>query len=118
VIHGLEKDLGESVISQLGDDNAVLHIEDLSDEGAADHLVDIAVRRFGKLDAVVNNAAAVLSSNIETTDTAFFEKILRINLLAPFADQGSTPLSVKNKGMCVKYRLSECLWQRTQPSCI
>src|SRR5438046_8694449 len=78
VIHGLEKELGETVMSQLGNDNAVLHIEDVSNAGAADRLVDIAVRTFGKLDAVVNNAAAVLSSNIETTDTAFFETILRI----------------------------------------
>src|SRR5882672_11529197 len=72
VIHGLEKDLGEIVMSQLGNGNAVLHIEDISSEGAAERLVDIAVTAFGKLDAVVNNAAAVLSSNIETTDIAFF----------------------------------------------
>src|SRR5688572_9272607 len=101
VIHGLEKDLGESVISQLGHDCAVLHIEDISNEGVADRLVDIAVRNFGKLDAVVNNAAAVLSSNIETTDTAFFEKILRINLLAPFAlIRAALPYLSKTKG-CV-----------------
>ena len=101
VIHGLEKDLGESVISLIGHDNAVLHIEDISNEGAAERLVDIAVRKFGKLDAVVNNAAAVLSSNIETTDTAFFEKILRINLLAPFAlIRAALPYLSKTKG-CV-----------------
>jgi len=101
VIHGLEKDLGESVISQLGYDSAVLHIEDISNGGVADRLVDIAVRNFGKLDAVVNNAAAVLSSNIETTDTAFFEKILRINLLAPFAlIRAALPYLSKTKG-CV-----------------
>ncbi len=101
VVHGLEQDLGESVLSQLGQDNAVLHIEDLSNEGVADRLVDIAVTNFGKLDAVVNNAAAVLSSNIETTDTAFFEKILRINLLAPFAlIKSALPYLSKTKG-CV-----------------
>src|SRR5437762_760963 len=101
VIHGLEKDLGETVMSQLGNDNAVLHVEDISNEGAADRLVDIAVRAFGKLDAVVNNAAAVLSSNIETTDTTFFEKILRINLIAPFAlIRAALPYLSKTKG-CV-----------------
>ena len=101
VIHGLEKDLGESVLSQLGYDNAVLHIEDIANEGATDRLVDIAIRKFGKLDGVVNNAAAVLSSNIETTDTAFFEKILRINLLAPFAlVKSALPYLSKTKG-CV-----------------
>ena len=78
-----------------------MHIEDISNEGAAERLVDIAVKKFGKLDAVVNNAAAVLSSNIETTDTAFFEKILRINLLAPFAlIRAALPFLSKTKG-CV-----------------
>jgi NAD(P)-dependent dehydrogenase (short-subunit alcohol dehydrogenase family) len=62
-------------------------------------LVEIAVRKFGKLDAVVNNAAAVISSNIQTTDTAFFEKIMRVNLLAPFAlVKSALPYLSKTKG--------------------
>ena len=101
VIHGLERELGEAVMSQVGSDMAVLHIEDITNEGAADRLVEIALRTFGKLDAVVNNAAAILSSNIENTDTAFFEKILRINLLAPFAMiKAALPYLSKTKG-CV-----------------
>jgi NAD(P)-dependent dehydrogenase (short-subunit alcohol dehydrogenase family) len=101
VIHGLEKELGEAVMSDLGNDNAVLHIENITNEGAAERLVDIAVKTFGKLDAVVNNAAAVVSSNIETTDTAFLEEVLRINLVAPFAlIRAALPHLTKTKG-CV-----------------
>ena len=101
VIHGLEKDLGESVLAQIESGLAVLHIEDISNEGVADRLVDIAVKNFGKLDAVVNNAAAVLSSNIETTDIGYFEKILRINLLGPYAlIRSALPYLSKTKG-CV-----------------
>jgi len=101
VIHGLEKDLGESVLAQIESGRAVLHIEDISNEGVADRLVDIAVKNFGKLDAVVNNAAAVLSSNIETTDIGYFEKILRINLLGPYAlIRSALPYLSKTKG-CV-----------------
>jgi len=101
VIHGLEKDLGEAVMSEAGNDNAVLHIEDITNSGAADRLVDIAMKTFGKLDAVVNNAAAILSSNIETTDTVFLEKVLRINLVAPFAlVRAALPYLSKTKG-CV-----------------
>jgi NAD(P)-dependent dehydrogenase (short-subunit alcohol dehydrogenase family) len=101
VIHGLEKDLGEAVMSEAGKDNAVLHVENLRNVGAAERLVDIAVKTFGKLDAVVNNAAAVLSSSIETTDTAFLEEVLRINLVAPFAlIRAALPHLAKTKG-CV-----------------
>jgi NAD(P)-dependent dehydrogenase (short-subunit alcohol dehydrogenase family) len=85
VIHGLEKELGESVVDSIGKDKSILHVEDLSVEGAPLRLVDVAVRTFGGVDAVVNNAAAVVSSNIHSTDLAFFRKVLEINTLAPFA---------------------------------
>ena len=85
VIHGLEKELGEDVVSSIGKDKSVLLIEDLSVEGAPQRLVDVAIQTFGRLDAVVNNAAAVVSSNIHTTDLNFFRKVLEINTLAPFA---------------------------------
>jgi NAD(P)-dependent dehydrogenase (short-subunit alcohol dehydrogenase family) len=85
IIHGLEKDWGEGVAISIGKDNAALHIEDLVVEGAAQRLVDLAIKTFGKLDAVVNNAAAVVSSNIHSTDLTFFRKVLEINTVAPFA---------------------------------
>lgn len=85
IIHGLEKDLGEALVAELGKDKAVLHIEDLTAEGTAERLVQLAVSAFGKLDAVVNNAAMVSASNIHTTDLAFFRRMLEVNTLAPFS---------------------------------
>lgn len=85
IIHGLEQDMGNDVYNEISDDKAALHIEDISNEGAAARLVALAIKRFGKLDAVVNNAATVVSSNIHTTDISFFEKVLAVNVLAPFA---------------------------------
>jgi len=84
VVHGLEESWGRSVIEELGEDKAVLHIEDLSVEGAPGRLMDLALKSFGKLDAVVNNAAIVASSNIQTTDKAFLQKILAVNTIAPY----------------------------------
>lgn len=84
VIHGLEEDWGRQVVSQLGNDNAVLYIENLSNVTVAEHLVDIAIQTFGKLDAIVNNAAIVASSNIHTTDKIFLQRLFDINVIAPF----------------------------------
>ncbi|RRB07632.1 SDR family NAD(P)-dependent oxidoreductase [Larkinella rosea] len=101
VIHGLEPELGQEVVDELGTANAVLHIEDLAVEGVAQRLVDRAVQSFGRLDAVVNNAALVASSNIHTTDLAFFRHILEVNTLAPFAlIQAALPFLKENRG-CV-----------------
>lgn len=84
VVHGLEADLGAEVVKELGPENAVLHIEDLLNEGCPNRLVALAVETFGRLDAVVNNAALVTAGNIESTDAALFLKILSINTLAPY----------------------------------
>lgn len=85
VIHGLEKEWGEEVVSSLGKENAVLHIEDITNDGAPQLLVDLALVTFGKLDAIVNNAAIVASSNIHTTDVTLLRKIIEVNTVAPFA---------------------------------
>lgn len=99
VIHGLEEDPGQQVLKEIGPDRATLHIEDITAEGAAQRLVDIAIKKFGKLDAVVNNAAWVVSSNIETTDPAFLRKVLEVNTLAPFTlIQTSLPSLSKARG--------------------
>src|SRR3954453_7803415 len=70
VIHGLERDLGEAVVQEI-QEKAVLHIEDITNDGAPARLVQSALKTFGKLDAIVNNAAWVASSNIQNTALPF-----------------------------------------------
>jgi len=84
VVHGLEDAWGKEVVAELGNANAVLHIENLGADGAPERLVQLALKTFGKLDAVVNNAAIVASSNIHTTDKAFIQQLLEVNTIAPF----------------------------------
>lgn len=84
VIHGLEEEWGKEVVNELGEKNAVLHISDLSVDGSPEKLVDAAIHAFGKLDAVVNNAAIVASSNIQSTDKAYLQHLLNVNTIAPF----------------------------------
>ncbi len=101
VVHGLEQDLGQSVVLELGEGNALLHVEDISNPQAPDRLVDLAIRGFGRLDAVVNNAAIVSSSNLHTTDLVYFRRLLEVNCLAPFAlIKAALPQLTKTRG-CV-----------------
>jgi NAD(P)-dependent dehydrogenase (short-subunit alcohol dehydrogenase family) len=83
IIHGLEKEWGEAVAGELGE-KAALWIEDITLPGAPQRLINLALERFGKLDAVVNNAALVYSSDIHTTDLELFRRILEVNLLGPY----------------------------------
>jgi NAD(P)-dependent dehydrogenase (short-subunit alcohol dehydrogenase family) len=84
IITGLEADWGETVVQEIGSRKAVLHAADICDDEVPSRLVQLAVDIFGKLDAVVNNAAVVASSNIHNTDKKFLRKIFEVNTIAPF----------------------------------
>jgi NAD(P)-dependent dehydrogenase (short-subunit alcohol dehydrogenase family) len=101
IIHGLERELGEQVLTEIGSDKAALHIEDLRTEGTAQRLVDVAINRFGRLDALVNNAAMVVSGNIHTTDIDFFRVVLEVNTLVPFMLIKTALPHLERAGGCV-----------------
>ena len=84
VIHGLEKDLAAETLAAVGTANGVVHIEDLLSPGCPQRLVDLAVKTYGRLDGVVNNAAIIAQGNIQTTDAAAFHKMLAVNTVVPF----------------------------------
>jgi len=83
VIHGLESLLATDVVNQVGSDRAVSHVEDLTQEGCPQRLIDLAIATFGKLDAVVNNAAVVSTGTIHTIDSASFARTIAVNTLSP-----------------------------------
>jgi NAD(P)-dependent dehydrogenase (short-subunit alcohol dehydrogenase family) len=84
VVHGLEEEWGKEVVAELGSENATLHLQNLEEENAPENLVKLALHTFGKLDAIVNNAAIVASSNLHTTDKKFLQRLLNVNTIAPF----------------------------------
>lgn len=101
MIHGLEQELGEAVVAEIGTEKSFLHIEDLIAEGGPQRLVDLTIKKFGRLDAVVNNAALVVSGDIHSTDLTFFRKVLEVNSLTPFSlIKAALPHLQKAKG-CV-----------------
>lgn len=101
VIHGLEPGWGAEVVTSLGAEQAALHIEDIAEPGCAERLVNVALTHFGRLDAIVNNAAAVVSSNLQTTDLAFFRHVLEVNTLAPFSLIKAALPHLRNARGCV-----------------
>ncbi len=102
VVNGLQDELAEQVVIELGVKNAVNITMDITEEQAPQMLISATIDTFGKLDAVVNNAAIVASSNITNTTIAFFERMLAVNTLAPFAIiQAALPHLQASKGCVV-----------------
>ena len=84
VIHGLEEEWGKELVEEIGEHKSVLYIGDLTADGVIEELIDVTIKKFGRLDAVVNNAALVASSDIQSTDKNFFRHQLEVNTIAPF----------------------------------
>lgn len=84
-IRGDEPDptLAERAAAELGG-RAVAFSSDLGEAGAAERAVAAAVREFGAIDLVVNNAAILRDSFIFKANAANWDAVLRTNLSAPF----------------------------------
>jgi NAD(P)-dependent dehydrogenase (short-subunit alcohol dehydrogenase family) len=81
-IHGRDAERGQAIVNELGD-RATLVVADLSDADASPKIIGAIVQKFGKLDAIVNNAASVARNDLHHTDAAFFDRMMAINVRAP-----------------------------------
>jgi NAD(P)-dependent dehydrogenase (short-subunit alcohol dehydrogenase family) len=56
---------------------------DLRNPDDCDAFVDVALAQHGRIDVIINNAASVLRSTLESTDAAFFDAMMALNVRAP-----------------------------------
>ena len=85
-VHGLEVEAGEQVAAGIrarGGDAAFFD-GNLADEAACRGLIGRTVERFGGLDVLVNNAGIYSRASIEEATVAFWDRMMAINLRAPF----------------------------------
>ena len=83
MLHGRENEraVADVIIEQIGD--ADFCAADLEDPAQCENLVAVTIEKFGKIDILVNNAAAITRSNLETTDATIFDYTLAVNVRAP-----------------------------------
>lgn len=82
LLHGRAAESGRRLAEELGS-NATLHLDDLADPQSAERLVEAALHAFGRLDALVNNAADTRRAHLEQTTPGFFDELIAVNLRAP-----------------------------------
>jgi NAD(P)-dependent dehydrogenase (short-subunit alcohol dehydrogenase family) len=82
VVHGRDADRGAAIAKELGE-RAALVVADLADPAAPAKVIQAAIDAFGRLDAIVNNAAWVVRSDIQSTDAELFDGVMAVNVRAP-----------------------------------
>jgi NAD(P)-dependent dehydrogenase (short-subunit alcohol dehydrogenase family) len=105
VVHGRDRQSGTQLVEAIrsrGRDAAFLE-GDLADEAVCRSLVRGAVDRFGGLDILVNNAASTSRASIESATTAFWDRMMAINLRAPFIlmQEALTVMKARGRGSIV-----------------
>jgi NAD(P)-dependent dehydrogenase (short-subunit alcohol dehydrogenase family) len=91
MLHGLEEELAQAICRDLGDAAAYV-IADLALPESPARMVQAVLDRFGRIDALMNNAAIVTRSTLDNTSMAFFDRMIAINLRAPvFIIQAAVP---------------------------
>jgi NAD(P)-dependent dehydrogenase (short-subunit alcohol dehydrogenase family) len=100
VVHGLEAEAGERIAAGIRErgGQAVFAGGDVADEGVCRGLVRLAVDRFGGLDILVNNAASTSRASIESATIAFWDRMMAINLRAPFILMQEALAAMKTRG--------------------
>ena len=58
---------------------------DVTDEADRERLIDDVLKRYGRLDGLINNAGAGASAPAMRTSAQTFARVLELNLVAPYA---------------------------------
>ena len=86
VVGEIEKERGEEAAAKIQKAGgcAIFQYADLTNEGQCAALVDAAVKKFGKLNGLVNNAGWFPRARLEETTTDLWEKVMQVNLRSAF----------------------------------
>ncbi|MCB2074562.1 MAG: SDR family oxidoreductase [Novosphingobium sp.] len=80
----------------------ILHLADLSDPDACRAPVDVAVERFGRLDALCNIAGLIRFANSPQMPREDWDRTIAVNLTAPFLlSQAAIPHLLETEGAIV-----------------
>jgi 3-oxoacyl-[acyl-carrier protein] reductase len=102
VVTSRSAERAQATASDLGE-GAMGVAAELTEVGAADALVARTLDAFGRLDALVNNAGAGQVADSATLDPAEWQRIIDLDLTAPFhcAQAAARPMLAAGRGVIV-----------------
>ncbi|HQU67217.1 MAG TPA: SDR family oxidoreductase [Albidovulum sp.] len=80
VLNGTRREPLEAVAKEIGAGKAVVAVADVSKREEAESIVATAVKTFGGVDVVVNNAGVVLPGTADMLSDGDFERMMAVNV--------------------------------------
>ncbi|GGD53885.1 SDR family NAD(P)-dependent oxidoreductase [Paenibacillus nasutitermitis] len=86
LISGRDRERGEGIVRGITESGGDAHFlqADLADRSSPDRLVREALGRWGRIDIIVNNAALVCHKPVDEITHEDWDRLLAVNLKAPF----------------------------------
>jgi NAD(P)-dependent dehydrogenase (short-subunit alcohol dehydrogenase family) len=86
VVHGTREPAAQKLVADIRDQKgkADYVIGSLTDPASPAKIVQGVIEKCGRINGLVNNAATMTRSNLETTDVETWDRTFAVNLRAPF----------------------------------
>jgi NAD(P)-dependent dehydrogenase (short-subunit alcohol dehydrogenase family) len=86
VVHGIQIEDAKAGADEIQKNGGEAHFVagDLRDAATPQRVIEEGAAKWGRLDALVNNAATTARGSLDNTDAAEFDRVIAINLRAPF----------------------------------
>ncbi|MER7202177.1 SDR family oxidoreductase, partial [Streptomyces sp. NPDC000188] len=97
VVTDVREEEGAEVAESLGGQGLFVR-HDVSDPDSWGEVVDATLGAFGRIDALVNNAALWRTAPVERETLENFEQLIRVNLLGPFLGIQAVVPAMKEAG--------------------
>lgn len=83
---GFDPGVADAVVREITAANgkAVPYYENIEARDGCQRLIDVALREFGRLDILINNAGWIAYTSLEDMTAALLERIIAIQIAAPF----------------------------------
>jgi NAD(P)-dependent dehydrogenase (short-subunit alcohol dehydrogenase family) len=85
-VHGTREAAAQKLVAEIREKGgrAEYVIGSLEDPAVPAKMIARVIEKCGRIDGLVNNAAAITRSSLETTDLATWERTMGVNLRAPY----------------------------------
>lgn len=102
VLAGRRKEKLDAVAAGLDEARTLVQVADVADETQATALIDEAVKRFGRIDVLVNNAGVAVMGKIADLSTADWRKVMSADVDGVFfCTRAAMPHLIATKGSVV-----------------
>jgi NAD(P)-dependent dehydrogenase (short-subunit alcohol dehydrogenase family) len=83
---GFDPSVADAIVSEIAARGGIAAAcyENLEDVAGRSRIIDFAIARFGRLDALIHNAGLVVFASLEETESVIWDRMLAVGVDAPF----------------------------------